>query len=151
MIVLIRLILTFSMLTGSWLSDAIPTAEDLRTELETRIRHHLKRGHEDRTLEWLDLAATHFDGERDLTRALCVISYESGGDIDANRTKPHRSAKSIFQHLDRYWSTRSRNAGIPGASIWDAEAQFTVAAWLVYETSSSWNHWTVYRDNCRHS
>lgn len=110
-------------------------------DLTDAARPHLKRGHEAATLRWLPLVARYFPPE-DVPRALCVISYESGGDPDANRGRS-RSAKGLWQHLDRYWDRRAEKAGVPGASIWDPEAQTIVAAWLAYHTRGGWSHWVV--------
>ena len=149
---LCRLILTLIVWPNSpWLAEAVIAADqqaaDRHTRLEETARPLLKHGHEDRTLEWLPLAIEHFDTDRDVLRALCVISFESGG--KPNAANPTSSASGLWQHLGKYWQTRSRKAGVPGASIWEPEAQFVVAAWLVYSTPGSWRHWTVYRGNCR--
>ena len=58
---------------------------------------------------------------------------------DATAKNPTSSASGLFQHLARYWDGRSATAGWAGASIWDAEANTAVAAWLYYEGGPS--HW----------
>ena len=137
-------------LLGSWTVD-LPTAEQIHKhrleQLAERARPHIKRGHEERVLQWVEVVERHFDTDRDVVRALCIISYESGGNENANRDRSNRNAKGMWQHLARYWEGRSRNAGVPGASMWDVEAQTIVAAHLVYNTRGSWQHWVVWR-NC---
>ncbi|MGA7270731.1 MAG: S-layer homology domain-containing protein [Acidimicrobiia bacterium] len=75
----------------------------------------------------------------DVDRALRIMSCESQGDPYARN---HRSgASGLFQHLPKYWSGRSADAGFSGASIYDPEANVAVAAWLVYHLGG-WSHWT---------
>lgn len=115
-------------------------------QLAERARPHLKRGHEARTLEWVALVDRHFRTDRDVVVALCVISYESGGNPAADN--PGSSAGGLWQHLGKYWPTRSVKAGVPGTSRYDPVAATVVAAWLRYD-AGGWSHWTVWRNNCR--
>lgn len=86
---------------------------------------------------WRKLAERYFK-PGDVDRAIKVIQCESGGDQYA--ANPHSSARGLFQHLGRFWKERSAKAGVPGADIFDPEAQMVVAAWLVYE-QGGWRHW----------
>jgi len=96
------------------------------------------RGMGDGNIEqWRDLVTTYF-APQDVETALCLISYESGGNPDAKN--PRSSASGLFQHLGKYWSERSVSAGWAGASIFDPEANVAVAAWL--KGWGGWQHWT---------
>lgn len=91
----------------------------------------------DAILRWRSLIAAHFPPEH-VDEALTVLACESGG--DPNATNPTSSAAGLFQHLPRYWPSRSAAAGVAGASIYDPEANVIVAAWLS-SSGSSWAHW----------
>jgi hypothetical protein len=45
------------------------------------------RSVEERVLQWVEVVERHFDTDRDVVRALCIISYESGGNENANRDR----------------------------------------------------------------
>lgn len=113
--------------------------------LSEEARPYLKRGHEERTLQWVELLIRHFRSNRDVLIGLCIISYESGGNELAANSRS--SASGLWQHLGSRWGTRSRRAGVASGSIWDPEAATVVAAWLVY-SAGGWRHWTVYLGNC---
>lgn len=70
---------------------------------------------------------------------MCVMRYESGGNPTA--TNQQSGAAGLFQHLPKYWGSRSAKAGWAGASIYDPEANVAVAAWLW--STGGWGHWTV--------
>ena len=102
----------------------------------------LKPGHEEATLRWKPLVKRYF-GPSDVNRALCTISYESGGNPKAkSRSGTYRG---LLQHNMRYWDSRARKAGWPGASVYNPEANIAVSAWLVNQ--GGWSHWTIRR--CR--
>lgn len=103
----------------------------------------IKSGFESAVEPWRPLVAEYF-AAGDVDLALCVISYESGGDPDA--ANPTSSARGLFQHLGRYWEDRSRRAGWEGADILDPTANVAVAAWLAYY--GGWSHWVTIR-RCR--
>lgn len=88
---------------------------------------------------WRGMATASFLPE-DVDRALNVIRCESGGDQYA--ANPRSSARGLFQHLGKYWPSRVAAVGMAGADIFDVEAQFAVAAWLVYQ-QGGWGHWNA--------
>ncbi len=93
-----------------------------------------------RTAQWADLVALHFEPS-DVDLALRVMHCESSGHPEAiNRAS---GASGLYQHLPRFWDERSALAGVH-QSIFDAEANITVAAWLVYE-GGGWRHWEASR------
>ncbi|NNF11037.1 MAG: transglycosylase SLT domain-containing protein, partial [Acidimicrobiia bacterium] len=85
------------------------------------------------------LIATYFNAA-DVERAMLVAWCESR--YDANATHPSSRAAGLFQHLPRYWESRSAQAGIPGADIYDPTANTIVAAWLLY-SDGGWKHWNA--------
>ena len=87
--------------------------------------------------DWRPLVSRYF-AAADVDKALRVIYCESRNLPTAKN--PNSSASGLWQHLGRYWSSRSAAAGIPGASIWDPEASTIVAAYLVYQ-DTGWGHW----------
>jgi hypothetical protein len=90
--------------------------------------------------EWRPLVAQFFPIDL-VDLALLVISCESGGDPGA--TNPYSGAAGLFQHMPRYWSQRSSDAGWPAADIYDPSANVAVAAWLV--ATDGWRHWNPSR------
>jgi len=94
--------------------------------------------------EWRPLVTVYFKPE-DVDRALCLIGFESLGDPDAYNDSS--GASGLFQHLPKYWTERSTDAGWPGADIMDPEANVAVAAWL---RQDGWTHWSPYnRGQCQ--
>ncbi len=95
--------------------------------------------------QWRGLVAQYFPADQ-VDRALCIMSYESGGNELAKN--PRSSASGLFQHLARYWPERSAKAGWAGADIFDPTANVAVAAWLWGQ--GGWWHWSPYkRGECR--
>lgn len=95
--------------------------------------------------QWRGLVSAYFPAEQ-VDRALCIMSYESGGNPSAKN--PSSSASGLFQHLARYWPERSAKAGWAGADIFDPTANTAVAAWLW--SVGGWGHWAPYnRGLCR--
>ncbi len=90
---------------------------------------------------WRSLVATYFPAGQ-VEHALAVIWCESKGNPTA--INPTSSASGLFQHLPKYWSSRSSAAGYPGASIFDPVPNIAVAAWLADESikGNGWHHWT---------
>jgi hypothetical protein len=86
--------------------------------------------------QWRSLVVAYFPPDQ-VERALRVMACESGGNPLAKN--PGSSASGLFQHLARYWPTRSSAAGWAGASIWNGEANIAVAAWLL--RTGGWSHW----------
>ena len=73
-------------------------------------------------------------------RMLRIIGCESNGLASAHHPG---GASGLFQHLPKYWSSRSSAAGVPGADIFDPTAGAIVAAWLLYDApGGGWAHWT---------
>jgi hypothetical protein len=126
-------------LNGPYVST--PTRKTPKASQSSRARPRglkLKAGHEEATLRWKPLVKRYF-APSDVNRALCVISYESGGNPKAkNRTGTMRG---LLQHNMRYWDDRARKAGWAGANVYNPEANIAVSAWLV--NSSGWHHWTI--------
>lgn len=73
-----------------------------------------------------------------VNEALSVMECESSGNPNARNAQS--GATGLFQHLPKYWDSRSRAAGIPGANIFDPNANVKVAGWL-YSQSGTWDHW----------
>lgn len=87
---------------------------------------------------WRGLVSAHFPANK-VDEALSVMHCESRG--NPNAVNPTSNASGLFQHLPKYWDSRSRQAGIPGANIFDPGANVRVAAWL-YKQSYTWGHWS---------
>lgn len=75
---------------------------------------------------------------QDVEKALLVAWCESR--YDASAVNPSSNASGLFQHIPRFWPSRSEKAGLPGANIFDPESNVAVAAWLVY-SNGGWKHW----------
>ena len=90
--------------------------------------------------QWRPLVATYFR-PGDVDRALRIMRCESGGDpnIMHDFSNP-ASASGLFQHLGKYWATRSAAAGYAGVSIFDPTANVATAAWL-RDQRGGWSHW----------
>ncbi len=87
--------------------------------------------------QWRPLVEAHFRAA-DVDRAMRIMRCESGGNPDAKN--PRSSASGLFQHLGKYWPTRSAAAGYDGVSIFDPTANVAVAAWL-RDQAGGWGHW----------
>ncbi len=81
------------------------------------------------------LASLYFpDG---VDKAVLVARCESGYDPSAyNLDGPYGG---LYQHSVTYWDSRAASAGWAGASIYDADANTAVTAWLV--ARDGWGHW----------
>jgi hypothetical protein len=92
---------------------------------------------------WRPLVAAHFPADL-VDQALSVMDCESFG--DPSITNSHSGAAGLYQHMPRYWPSRSAAAGFPGASIYDGEANIAAGAWLVDRSMDAgldpWFHWT---------
>jgi hypothetical protein len=92
---------------------------------------------------WRPLIAAYFPANL-VDAALAVVWCESKG--DPNVINPSSSASGLFQHLPKYWSSRTSAAGYPGASILDPVPNVAVAAWLartsLEDGLAAWHHWT---------
>jgi hypothetical protein len=93
---------------------------------------------------WRPLVEQYFPADL-VEEALAVMQCESSGNPDA--VHPDSDATGLFQFLAGTWAFASINAGFPGASRFDAEANVASAAWLVgYSIRTghprgSWGHW----------
>jgi hypothetical protein len=93
---------------------------------------------------WRPLVQQYFP-EFLVEEALRVMACESRGNPDA--VHPESDATGLFQFLAGTWAFSSIQAGFPGASRFDAEANVAAAAWLVdYSTRTghpggAWGHW----------
>lgn len=93
---------------------------------------------------WRPLVEQYFPGDL-VEEALTVMRCESGGNPDA--VHPESDATGLFQFLAGTWVFSSANAGFPGASRFDAEANVSAAAWLVEYSvrtghpGGAWGHW----------
>lgn len=86
--------------------------------------------------QWRGLVAAYFPADQ-VNRALRVMACESGG--NPNAKNPRSSAAGLFQHLGKYWPTRSAKAGFAGASVYNPTANVATAAWLW--RTGGWGHW----------
>jgi hypothetical protein len=77
--------------------------------------------------------------EADLATALRVAKCESN--LDPAAWNPNGYG-GLFQHAASAWDSRAEAAGWAGASIFDAEANTAVSAWLLYK--DGWWHWSCY-------
>ena len=86
---------------------------------------------------WRPLVEQYFGAKA--PEAMSVMYCESRGNPQA--VNPDSQASGLFQHLPKYWRERSQKAGVPGANIFDPEANIKVAAWL-YGQTGDWRHWS---------
>ncbi len=84
------------------------------------------------------LFSQYFEAE-DVDTALRVAQCESN--LDPSAWNP-AGYGGLFQHAMSAWDDRAEAAGWAGASIFDAEANTAVSAWLVYQ--DGWWHWSCY-------
>ncbi len=90
---------------------------------------------------WRSVVALYFPEDL-VQEALAVIQCESKGNTDA--VNPVSGAAGLFQFLESTWSWASVEAGFPGASRFDPEANVATAAWLVdasIQTNHQWGRW----------
>lgn len=96
--------------------------------------------------QWRSMVQTFFPSNR-VEEALRIIDCESNGDPDAYN--PYSGASGLFQFLPSTWASTAPNAGYPGASPFDPEANIASAAWLAgrYEDLGLyyWQAWSCRR------
>lgn len=96
--------------------------------------------------QWRGLVQQFFPTHR-VEEALRIIDCESNGDPEAYN--PYSGASGLFQFLPSTWATTAPNAGYPGASPFDPEANIASAAWLAnrYEELGHyyWQAWSCRR------
>ncbi len=95
---------------------------------------------------WRSLVQAYFPSSR-VDEALAVLQCESLGDADAYN--PYSGASGLYQFLPSTWASASTNAGFPGASAFDPEANIGTAAWLAnrYQELGQgfWSPWSCRR------
>lgn len=77
--------------------------------------------------------------------AFCESSADPN-DSYSVAVNPKSGATGFFQHLPRFWDSRSAAAGFEGRSMYDPEANVAVASYLYYNMNSNprWggaSHW----------
>jgi hypothetical protein len=87
--------------------------------------------------QWRPLIAKYFCHGYAVEEAMRVSACESNGIADV--VNPLSGTTGLFQHQPEYWAERSAQAGWPGASIYDPEANVAVAAWL-WKSAGGWSH-----------
>ncbi len=87
--------------------------------------------------EMRELAARFFPAD-EVENAVSVARCESG--FNPSAYNPAGPYGGLFQHLESRWAYRAEQAGYPGASIFDAEANTAAAAWL-WEARGGWSPW----------
>lgn len=98
-------------------AEAVPTP--VNTDYETMIRNQC--------------AAVGCNPEQ----LIRVMYCESGGRHNAYNKSS--GASGLFQHLPQYWANRAATYGVPGASIWDPQAQVIVSAGMFSQGLA--HHW----------
>lgn len=112
-------------------------AQALDSIEKERRRLALLRGAE----SWRSLVEIYFTEDL-VQEALAIIQCESRGNTDA--VNPTSGASGLFQFLESTWSWASVEAGFPGSSRFDPEANVAAAAWLVdvsIQTDHEWGRW----------
>ena len=90
--------------------------------------------------QWRPLVAAWFR-PGDVDRAMRIMQCESGGDPNVMHDYSNpASASGLFQHLGKYWASRSAAAGFAGYSVFDPTANVATAAWL-RDQRGGWGHW----------
>lgn len=75
------------------------------------------------------------DVNRAIRIAWCASSFNPAA------VNPASGASGLFQHLPEHWAERSTAADRPGGSIFDADTNVAVAAWMLYSLPGGWSHW----------
>lgn len=126
-----------------WFRTELEAIEALYTPPPTRSATSRSYTIGEAAAAWRPLVATHFPAYL-VEEALAVVWCESRG--RPGIVNPRSGASGLFQHLARYWSSRSSKAGYGGANILDPNANVAVAAWLARTSLeaglSPWAHWT---------
>ena len=93
--------------------------------------------------EWRPLVEQYFPADL-VDDALAVIQCESRGDPLAYNSVS--GASGLFQFIPSTWAWAAPNAGFPGASPFEPDANVGTAAWLVQRSIDQgkhpWAHWS---------
>lgn len=126
-----------------WFRTELEAIEALYTPPPTRTPTSRSYTIGEAAAAWRPLVAAYFPAYL-VEEALAVVWCESRG--RPSIVNPSSGASGLFQHLARYWSSRSSKAGYGGANILDPTANVAVAAWLARTSLeaglSPWAHWT---------
>ena len=91
--------------------------------------------------QWRSLVAAYFPANQ-VDRALCVMSFESGGNPNAQSSS---DARGLMQVLAGLWAP---HFGIDPAALYDPDTNIRIAA-AIYSTQG-WMAWNPYkRGECR--
>ncbi|HXI16746.1 MAG TPA: transglycosylase SLT domain-containing protein [Chloroflexota bacterium] len=74
-------------------------------------------------------------------RMACIVQRESGGNPWAYNWRD--GSMGLLQWQPRTWAWASWQAGVGGASPYDAAASIQAGAWLM--SRGGWSHWSVER------
>lgn len=97
---------------------------------------------------WRPLVAQYFAPDK-VETALCIMSYESGGNPDAKN--PKSSAAGLFQFLKSTWDSvpLSVTGGTySSGQVYVIESTIKAAAWL--QLDSGWTQWSPYNRGLCH-
>lgn len=106
------------------------------------VSHAPSRGIGGNVEQWRALVAAYFPSDQ-VDRALCIISYESGGNPGAKN--PRSSARGLFQILGSLWAPYY---GISQDALYDPATNVNIAVKIWGQ--SGWSAWSPYkRGQCR--
>ena len=116
--------------------------------LQPRRSSYAFRGMGGGVEQWRPLVLTYFGSDRANT-AMCLMSYESGG--NPNAKNPSSTAAGLFQFLKGTWNSVP-NAVTGGTyesgQVFLPEPNIRAAAWL--QTNSGWSQWSPWNaGKCR--
>ena len=89
-------------------------------------------------LPWTNLVIDHFDNS-DLPIALKIIGCESSGVASAKN--PTSTATGLWQFISKTWDWVENKLNVKGSPK-DPHLSTHFAAFLKYETSQGWGHWS---------
>lgn len=92
--------------------------------------------------QWRALVSVYFEPEA-VDRALCLMSYESGGNPDAKN--PRSSARGLFQILGSLWAP---HFGVSPEDLYEPELNVRLAAEIF--RLQGWEAWAPYNRGLCH-